>query len=53
MDRSNLVTVTERLVAGKGDQIALDVAVILDLAYGGIKTTQMVYFLIQVKHMLL
>ena len=53
MDRSKLVKVTEQLVAANGDQIALNGAVFLCLARGGKKTTQMVYVLAQVKHMLL
>ena len=53
MNKSELVKVTERLVAANGDRIALDEAVFLDLAHGDKKTTLMVYVSAQVKHMLL
>ena len=53
MNKSELVKVTERLMAANGDQIALDGAVSLDLSHGDKKTMQMAYVSAQVKQMLL
>ena len=53
MQKSEVVKVTERLVAANGDLIALNGAVFLDLTNEGKTTTQMVYMSAQVKNMLL